>query len=1640
MKKIIGDSNNNRIIGTQSSDMISGLDGNDSLFGAGGNDSLLGGNGSDSLDGSSGDDTLYGGTGRDALNGGSGNDLLEGGDDNDTLQGGEGRDTLDGGTGDDRLIGGGGDDLYIINSVRDEIVESDKLNGADRVQSSVTITLPALVEDLQLSGGNSIAGLGNDLSNKIIGNDVDNLLRGLSGQDTLFGLAGADTLDGGEGIDSLEGGNGDDTYLISSTEDKINENAKGGEADKIISSADYSLPRNLEILVFIGNLDLQGDGNSISNILEGNAGNNELDGKEGNDTLVGNDGNDTLRSGQGNDQITGGEGFDIAYYGGNINGYQLTLDSEGSAWIIEDIDVSDGDDGRDTLAQVEQALFADQLRELVSGASLPVLRLEDVIVAEGNTGKKNLDFIFSLSSKATETLSLKYTTMDDTAEAGTDYVATAGTLIFMPGEIRKTISIPVITDLFFETDETFVLQVGNAAGVVLANTQATATIRNDDKAQLSVQGISIREGNDGATTASISVNLSEPSAETVSVDYSTANSTAIADLDYKAASGTLVFTPGEIRKTIEITIQGDTILEPAEAFRIRLANPSGAMLDAEMANATVTVVNDDQMILNVASNKTELRASEQAIITFSFSDVPVDFTLEDISVSGGSLGPLTTDLTGRIYTANFTPTGGNNELSAKISVAGRSYYDSIGNAGVTSNVLKLNGDTKEPTVDISAAKTRLTTGEKVQVTFRFSEAPIGLSVDDISVIGGTLEYLTARPGQTKLYSGMFTPTMGTNNWVGEISVPKGLFMDATGNGSIASNTLKLQGDTLAPKLAISSDLFTLKTGQRATISFVFTEDPGSTFTWNGRSGDIEVRGGTLEAISGSGLIRTALFTPTAGLASSTASISVANGNYTDASGNAGNFATFSGITIDTKAPILTGSQPGNNSSRVSVNSNLILTFDEPIRAGTGNIIISNGSGDTRSISVSDTRQVTISERILTINPAVDWAGNSEYKVQAASGVIRDLAGNTHAGINGAETLTFTTEILAPTLISSLPADNATSVGVLANITLSFSSEIKPGTGKIVVSNGFDDTHTIDITDRSQISTNGNMLTINPVRSLLPNTTYSVQISSTALTDIQGNAYQGISDASSLSFSTNTPPSIWGSGEFARYSLDVGGGMVNLAEWLPNMVPERPNGASVTDNLSNSSITGTVGNDSLNWMGGDDTFEGGQGKDSASAGGATKSYTLPPTLLEHENGSFVFSSGTQSLFTLIPGEVASATIIEGMNTLHLADVETFDLGYQNASGQFSRIILNLIDGVVINGFGGPDRYASYSVTIGNGASVSELLADKSIFSETNVFIHDDARNTAITGTDGKDDLSWAGGNDSFDGGYGTDSVSGNPILYSGDMPAIDALPNGGAIIEQGNTTLLGIVKTADDRFEISYNGNTIYTSAVEYFRTDFVPLNSFPGTGSRPIPVTLNFYGSVLSNFDGRGYDVRVPAGSTNIMDILTEYQLYPTYTIRINDDSLDSTIVGTDVQDELIWAGGDDSFDGGEGVDALSLTEIIRPSTVFFNSSNPQNRYTSALEGNVFHYRENSIDVFTITKSGESYKLSSPGIGSVLLNNIESIYYLQGDGGFGPYLPQTLELGSIFSSSIVNSFTDASLMGVIDTTFYESALDAFQHA
>jgi serralysin len=218
----------------------------------------------------------------------------------------------------------------------------------------------------------------------------------------------------------------------------------------------------------------------------------------------------------------------------------------------------------------------------------PGIAINNTSATEGNTA----NFTLTIPSASPNVITVDYTTANGTAIAGSDYTLTAGTATFPAGTTIQTITVPTTNDATDEQDEYFYVNLSNPTNSTIGDSQGYAYIDDNDGPNIVINDRSFSEG-DGTpnVTYTFTVSLSSSSPQTVSVNYATANGTATAGSDYQTASGTLVFTPGQTSKTVDITETGDLTVENSETFAVNLSSA----VDGTIAHSqgVGTIVNDD---------------------------------------------------------------------------------------------------------------------------------------------------------------------------------------------------------------------------------------------------------------------------------------------------------------------------------------------------------------------------------------------------------------------------------------------------------------------------------------------------------------------------------------------------------------------------------------------------------------------------------------------------------------------------------------------------------------------------------------------------------------------------------------------------------------------------------------------------------------------------------------------------------------------------------------------------------------------------------------------------------------------------------------------------------------------------------------
>ncbi len=225
--------------------------------------------------------------------------------------------------------------------------------------------------------------------------------------------------------------------------------------------------------------------------------------------------------------------------------------------------------------------------------SLPSVELISTTFATGE-GAIFATIGVTRSGPTTGTSTVQFSTSDNTAIAGSDYTATVGTVTFDPGESADSFNVPLTQDAIDEPGEFINLTLSSPSGATLG-TPSTATLEiidDDVPPSITIGNVSQAEGNAGATTFTFTATLSSPSGFSISLDYATADGTALAPADYAAVATTTLNIPaGSSGATFDATVVGDTDVEPNETFFVNFSNAVNATLSN--TQATATIVNDD---------------------------------------------------------------------------------------------------------------------------------------------------------------------------------------------------------------------------------------------------------------------------------------------------------------------------------------------------------------------------------------------------------------------------------------------------------------------------------------------------------------------------------------------------------------------------------------------------------------------------------------------------------------------------------------------------------------------------------------------------------------------------------------------------------------------------------------------------------------------------------------------------------------------------------------------------------------------------------------------------------------------------------------------------------------------------------------
>jgi VCBS repeat-containing protein len=454
------------------------------------------------------------------------------------------------------------------------------------------------------------------------------------------------------------------------------------------------------------------------------------------------------------------------------------------------------------------------------------VKIDDVIVDESAS---KAQFIVSIDVVADDLVTFDYATSDGSATAGLDYVAESGSDKIDPGKLTSKIEVDITDDGLIELSETFFLTISNlSSNAVFGDDQGQCTIGVDEQALITINDVTVNEG-DG--TATLTVSLSAKAEDDVTVDFATADDTAVQPSDYTQTSGTLNILSGTGTGTIDVPIINDLDVEVSERFYVNLSSPS--------ANATFgdsqglgTILSDDAYDISIVDSAD---VAEGGSASFAVTITPTVVTGDTVTVNFNTVDG--TALAGSDYTAasgTLTFNEGESEQNIAVSTindtdveipenftAELTGFTTLANANIANNsgactILVddaydisiadsadvTEGDSASFAVNITPA---VVTGDTVTVDFTTVDGT-ALAGSDYTATGGTLTFIAGQSTQNILVN-------TTDD--GDVEIPEVFTVELTGGSTLASGNIL---DSTGACNITSDDPYAISVGDSADVA------------------------------------------------------------------------------------------------------------------------------------------------------------------------------------------------------------------------------------------------------------------------------------------------------------------------------------------------------------------------------------------------------------------------------------------------------------------------------------------------------------------------------------------------------------------------------------------------------------------------------------------------------------------------------------------------------------------------------------------------------------------------------------------------------------------------------------------------------
>ena len=783
----------------------------------------------------------------------------------------------------------------------------------------------------------------------------------------------------------------------------------------------------------------------------------------------------------------------------------------------------------------------------------------NITSSSGAESVSSASLTVDLSAASSQDVTVSYAVTGTATGSGTDYTLANGTLTISAGATSGTITIAgIIDDSVDEPNETVIVTLSNPNNATLGSDSAhTYTITDNENTPTITIGISTSSsGAESVSSKVITVDLSGPSSQDITVDFTITGTATGSGTDYTLANGTLTISAGATSGTITISgIVDDNLDEADETVIITLSNPSNATLGSDNAHTYTITDNDNTPVVDfnaTSSNGAESVSSK--VITVDLSavsgqDVTVDYAVtgtatgagNDYTLGSGTLTISAGSSTGTITITSIVDDSIDEADETVVLTLSNPVNATLGSDSVHTYTITDNENT--PTIDFNVVSSS-------------GDESVSAKAITVDLSGPSSEIITVDYAVTGTATGTGTDYTLLN---GTLSIPAG---DTTGTITIANivdDTTDESDETVIVTLSSpnnaalgSDDVHTytiVDNDNQPTIHFNSVSSTGAE--------DISSVALTVDLSAASSNDITVSYTVTGTATGSGTDYTLADGTLTISAGATSGTITIAGIIDDLSAEgnetvILTLSNPSN----ATLGSDNVHTYTITDNDGTPTVeFFTSTSADLESVSSRSLDVVIPFSSLQEIG--VDYAvtggtagSGSDYSMTSGSLLIPDgattgtivipsiiddstdegdetiiitLSNPTNAilGANVAHTVVINDNDAKPFLISTSPIDDSTRVPINSDIILTFNEVVNCSSGTINISST-DNSSSFAVSVPSGIVTGcgTETITINLPTDLQYGTDYYVLIDNTAFTDIHGNSFDGISDPTAFNFKTS----------------------------------------------------------------------------------------------------------------------------------------------------------------------------------------------------------------------------------------------------------------------------------------------------------------------------------------------------------------------------------------------------------------------------------------------------------------------------------------------------------------------------------------